>query len=160
MNTQIFYHFTLVLHLIALAMAIGITLANAIAHKQFWKLFDQNKSMGLAVLRTALKFRIYGMIGLALLILTGTIMLWLFNWTMVELLWLKIKMFFVLLLFVNGFTRGRTTSEKLEELLKQITNPTDFQPDTKRLRRHLTLFHFTQLTLFTIIIILAVFKFG
>ena len=59
MNTHTILQTALVLHLIALAMAIGITLANAIAQKQFWKLYDQNKSQGIAAFRATLKFRIY-----------------------------------------------------------------------------------------------------
>jgi len=160
MNTQTILRITLVLHLIALTMAVGITIANAIAFKQFWKLYYNNKEHGLSAFRAITKFRVFGIIGLMVLILTGLILLWLFNWTLGELLWFKIKMFIVVLLFVNGFTMGRITSEKLETLLRQEAGSTDLQPDTKRLRRHLIIFHFTQLTLFTLIIILAVFRFN
>jgi hypothetical protein len=160
MSTQTILHVTLALHLIALTIAMGITIATAIAFKQFWRLYDKDKERGLSAFRAITKFRVFGITGLMVLILTGLIMLWLFNWTLAGLLWFKIKMFIVVLLFVNGFTSGRTTSQKLEALLKQEAGSADFEPDTIRIRRHLMIFHLTQLTLFALIIILAVFRFN
>jgi hypothetical protein len=160
MSAQTILHITLVLHLIALTIAVGITIATAIAFRQFWRLYDKNKEYGLSAFRAITKFRVFGIIGLMVLILTGLIMLWLFDWTLAGLLWFKIKMFIVVLLFVNGFTSGRTTSQKLEALLKQEAGSPGFAPDTKKLRRHLMIFHLTQLTLFALIIILAVFRFN
>lgn len=151
---------TLTLHIIALAMAIGITLANAIAQNQFWKLYDTNKEQGLAGFKATTKFRAFGIIGLMVSILTGLVMLWLFNWSMTELLWFKIKLGIVVLLFVNGFTIGRTTSDKLDAILNSEKNADDLKPETIRLRRNMQVFQLTQLTMFIIIIILAVFRFN
>ena len=159
MNPQIILQITLVFHLIALAMAIGITLANAIANRQFWKLYDKNKEQGLAAFKATTKFRVYGMIGLGLLILTGLIMLWIFNWAFMDLPWFQIKLVIVVLLFVNGFTLGRTTSEKLEKILMEENDSSDVYPETIRLRRNMQIFLLTQLSLFIVIIILAVFRF-
>jgi hypothetical protein len=159
MNTQTILQIALVLHLIALAVAIGITLANAIANRQFWKLYDRNRPLGLAAFRATTKFRIFGMIGLAVLIVTGVIMLWIYQWTFVELLWFKIKMVVVVLLFVNGFTLGRTTAQKLERILNVEDKSGDPHPETTRLRRNLETFQFIQLALFVVIIVLAVFRF-
>ncbi|MBK9729854.1 MAG: hypothetical protein IPO83_00925 [Chitinophagaceae bacterium] len=151
---------TLTLHLIALAMAIGITLANAISQYQFWKLYDSNKEQGLAAFKATTKFRVFGIIGLMVSILTGLIMLWLLNWSLTALLWFKIKLAIVVLLFVNGFTLGRTTSDKLDAILKSENNTDEVQHETIRLRRNMQLFQLTQLSMFIIIIILAVFRFN
>jgi hypothetical protein len=158
MNTQTILQITLVLHLIALTMAVGITIANAVAFKQFWKLYDKNKEYGLSAFRAITKFQLLGIFGLALLILTGTIMLWLFQWTLVDLIWFKIKLFLVMLLFVNGFTMGRTTTMKLQSLLSKEKQLDKLEPDTTQLRKHLQIFQLTQLSLFILIIILAVFR--
>lgn len=159
MNTQTILQITLVLHIIALVIAIGITLANTIANRQFWKLYDQNKEQGLAAFKATTKFRIFGILGLMLLIVTGIIMLWLFNWTLGQLLWFKIKMFIVVLLFGNGFTLGRSTSKKLEKILLVENIPNEVQPETIRLRINMSIFQITQLSLFVIIIIISVFRF-
>jgi hypothetical protein len=159
MDKQTILQLALAFHLVAMGMAIGITLANAVANNQFWKLYDKSKEQGLAAFRATVKFRVFGMMGLALLILTGVIMLWAVHWTLVELLWFKIKLFLVFLLFVNGFTLGRTTSQKLEEVLKAENKSGGVHPETIRLRKSLQIFQLTQLGLFVIIIILAVFRF-
>jgi uncharacterized membrane protein YbjE (DUF340 family) len=159
MNTQTILQISLVLHLIALAMAVGITIANAVAFKQFWKLYDANKEHGLAAFRAITKFQLFGIVGLSLLILSGITMLWLSQWTFVELLSFKIKMSLVVLLFVNGFTLGRTTTLKLQKLLSEEKQPDELQTETTRLRRNLQIFHLTQLSIFTMIIIFAVFRF-
>jgi hypothetical protein len=159
MDKQTILQLALVFHLVALGMAMGITLANAVANNQFWKLYDKSKEQGLAAFRATMKFRVFGMIGLALLILTGVVMLWAVHWTLVELLWFKIKLFLVFLLFVNGFTLGRTTSEKLEKVLKAENNSGGVHLETIRLRRNIQIFQLTQLGLFISIIILAVFRF-
>ena len=160
MSTQVILKSMLVLHFIALALAIGITLANAVAFRQFWKLYDRNKAHGLSAFRAITKLQVFGILGLMLLILTGIAMLWLFQWTLVALLWFRIKLLFVLLLFVNGFTLGRTTTMKLQVLISEERDFDKLQPETIRLRKNLRIFQLTQLCLFTIIIILAVFRFS
>lgn len=160
MNTQIILQIMLTLHLVALAVTIGIALVSVVLHRQFWKLYDNNTGQSIAAFKATLKLRIYGIMGLGILILTGVMMLWLFNWTMAELLWFKIKMFIVVLLFVNGFTIGKTTSEKLEKILNSENRIDKVQHETIRLRKRMRIFQLTQLSLFILIIILAIFRFS
>jgi hypothetical protein len=160
MTTQIILYTALVVHLIALAISIGITLANAIACLQFWKLYDKDKAQGLAGFRAIAKFQLFGIIGLSTQILTGLIILWVFKWTLVELLWFKIKLFMVVLLFVNGFTLGRTTSLKLQKLFSANIQTDKPESETGKLKRNILIFQVIQLSIFIIIITLSVFKFS
>jgi uncharacterized membrane protein YbjE (DUF340 family) len=160
MNTQTILNIALTVHLISLTLAVGITVANAVAFPQFWKLYDKNKEQGLSAFEGIAKFQLVGIIGLLLLILSGITMLWVFHWTLGEQLWFRIKMILVLLLFVNGFTLGRTTTLKLRKLLKRKKDDNDAKPQTNRLRKNLQIFNLTQLSIFIVIIILAVFRFN
>jgi hypothetical protein len=160
MDTQSILNIVLVLHLIALSMAIGITVANYVAFQQIWKLYDSNKEQGLAAFRSIAKFRLVGIIGLLLLIVSGITMLYLFQWTLTSLLWFKIKLFIVLLIFVNGFTMGRIENEKLDKFLSEERQLKPSQTDTAKLKRHLQIFNLTQLLLFVLIIILSIFRFN
>ena len=72
------------------------------------------------------------------------------------LLWFKIKLALVILLFVNGFTLGRTSTTRLQNWLK---NPQDPQVDTGMIQRSLKTFQTIQLTIFIIIILLTAFRF-
>jgi hypothetical protein len=160
MNTQTILNITLVLHLIALSVVIGITIANYVACQQSWKLYDSDKDQGLAAFRSIAKFRLVGIIGLLTLIVTGITMLYLFQWTLISLLWFKIKLFIVLLIFVNGFTIGRIQNEKLDAFLLEEGQSRSPQIDTKKLKRNLDIFNLTQLLLFVLIIILSIFRFS
>lgn len=158
MSTQTLLHICLAVHLFALTMAVGVTIANAVASSQFWKLYDTNKEHGISAFRGIKKFQILGGLGLLLLIASGFTMLWLYNWAYGEQLWFKIKMTCILLILVNGFTLGRITNLKLGKLLKGDHLSHQSQ-DTSSLRRNLTIFYSTQLSLFLLIIVLASFRF-
>jgi len=160
MNNQTILNISLVLHLIALSLAMGITIANYVASKQFWKLYDTNKEQGLAAFSSISKFQLFGTIGLLLLIISGITLLYLFQWTFISLLWFKIKLSIVVLIFVNGFTIGRMQTLKLQALLTKEGKSNELQTDTINLRRNLQIFHLTQLSLFILIIVLAVFRFS
>jgi hypothetical protein len=160
MNTSSILHIALVIHFIALAMAVGITIVNPVAFRQFWNLYDKNKKQGLAAFRATKNFLLVGMIGLGLLIITGIIMLWCYQWTLADLLWFKIKMSCVVLLFLNGLLRGRKPNIKLLKLLSEEKSTNEVQPETMHLRKQLQIFHLTQLGIFIIAIIMAVFKFN
>jgi hypothetical protein len=142
-----------------MVMVAGITIANAIAFQQFWKLYDTNREQGLAAFRGITKFRLVAAIGFPLLILTGIALLWLYQWTFAELLWFKIKMFLVLLLFVNFFTLGRASTLKLQKFLSGKINSDALQSETTRVRRNLLIFNLTQLSIFILIVMVVVFKF-
>ncbi|HEU5290734.1 MAG TPA: hypothetical protein VFU05_08845 [Cyclobacteriaceae bacterium] len=157
MNTQTFLHISLVVHLIALTMVVGITIANAVASHQFWKLYDMNREHGLSAFKGIKKLQLFGMLGLLLLIFSGILMLWLYNWAYGEQLWFQVKMTCLVLILVNGFTMGRITTLRMEKLLKEGSD-TKHQ-DTQRLRRDMKIFQLTQLSLFMIIIVLASFRF-
>jgi hypothetical protein len=146
------------LHLIALVIAIGITLSNTIAHIEFWKLYDADKEKGLAAFQATKKFRVFGIFGLMLLIISGVLMLWLYQWTFIQLVWFQIKLFLVILLFVNGFTLGRTTSEKLDVIIKTEAK-TNRATEIKKLKKRMQLFQFCQLIVYLLIIAVVVLRF-
>ena len=65
---QTILHLSLVVHIIAISMVVGITIANFVAFKQFWKLYAVNHEQGLSAFRAITNFQFIGMIGLLLLI--------------------------------------------------------------------------------------------
>ncbi|HMI65171.1 MAG TPA: hypothetical protein VK517_04005 [Cyclobacteriaceae bacterium] len=157
---QTLLHLSLVVHIIAISMVVGITIANFVAFKQFWKLYAVNHEQGLSAFRAITNFQFIGMIGLLLLIVSGTTMLYIVEWTFLSLLWFKIKLSIILLIFVNGFTMGRIQTVKLQAFLSGEKTSAEPQHDIGKIKRNMQIFHLTQLTLFVIIIIVSVFRFG
>jgi hypothetical protein len=82
------------------------------------------------------------------------------EWAFLSLLWFKTKLSIVVLIFVNGFTMSRIQTLKLQAFLSEEEKSTECQPDIPRLKRNLQVFHLTQLSLFVLIIIVSVFRFG
>lgn len=158
---QLFYRTLLTLHIAGMATAIGMTLANFVAFKQFWKLYENDKVLGVLAFRGISKFNLLGMLSVFVVILTGLGMLWTIHWSFWQLLWFKIKLSLVLLLFINGFTMGRIYNEKLTSLITQANDLTQKPSmDIAKLRRGLQTFQVVQLLIFLLIIIMVVFKFG
>jgi uncharacterized membrane protein SirB2 len=159
MNTQSLLHLLLSIHLIALTMAVGITIASTVASNQFWKLYDKDKLQGISAFRGIKKFQLFGGLGLLLLIVSGVGMLSLYNGAFHDQLWFQIKMTCILLMIVNGVTLGRITTNRMSKLLNgdgQTSNP---GTDIPRLKRNQAIFYATQLSLFVVIIVLASFRF-
>src|SRR5882762_4307952 len=157
MMSQTILHTSLVVHIIGVSMVLGITIANYVAFRQCWKLYGTHKEQGLSAFQAVSKFQIVGITGLLLLILSGIIMLYLFQWTFYELLWFKIKLCLVLLIFINGFTTGRIQTLKLIAFLSEASESPE---DIALLKRNLRVFHLTQLMLFFLIIVVSVFRFS
>lgn len=155
-----FYEIAKLLHIIGFITAIGVTLATLIAYTQFWKLYDTNNEQGAAAFRSFSQLQTAGMIGLFLALLGGIIMLALAHWSFTALLWFKIKMGLVILILVNGFTLGRTTSLRLSELIAPDHRSDEDARDVQSLRRRLNVFLVLQLGIYAAIIILSVFRFG
>lgn len=160
MNTQIILNIFLTLHIIAISMVVGVTIVNYIAFKQFWRLFDKNRQQGLTSLKGISTFQMVGLTGMALLLLSGIAMLWLFQWSFISLLWFKIKLLIVLLVFANGLTKGRKLHVKLQTFFADENNLNELKRNTDKLKQSAVSFQLSQLILFISIIILSVFKFG
>lgn len=152
-------HLTLMVHLVALTMAVGVAIANAVVSSQWWKLYDGNREHALTAFEATKKLQTIGLIGLVLLIISGFTLLGLYRGGYGGQLWLQIKMAVVLLILLNRFTLGRSTNSKLERMIRGEQPSSDLSYNL-RLKRNSKIFHLTQLSLFVIIIVLAAFKFN
>jgi hypothetical protein len=146
------------LHLIALILMAGTTLLDFITVRGFWRLFKKQKERAFGLLEaTASYSRMIG-IGAAFLIITGFGMMFITHGVFGEQLWFRIKFVFVLLLVANGVFVGR----RLGIRLRKTVSATDLvNPDgIIQVRKNLYRFHISQLFIFTVIIILSIFKFN
>jgi uncharacterized membrane protein len=146
------------LHLIALILMAGTTLLDFITVRGFWRLFEKQKEKAFGLLEATVSYsRMIG-IGAAFLIITGFGMMFITRGVFGEQLWFRIKFVFVILLVANGIFIGR----RLGLRLRKTASGTDLEnPDgIVQVRKNLFRFHISQLFIFTIIIILSIFKFN
>ncbi len=157
---QTIYHTSLVLHIIGLTMLAGITLADFILFKQFWKHLENNKQQGLAINAAMARLPAFFGIGVLLLIFSGVGMMAITHGVFGEQIWFRIKIALVVIIIINGLTVGRRQGAKLRKILPDIASEKGIDSRLLKIKARLRRFHISQLTLFIIIFILSVFKFN
>lgn len=154
---QTLYQVVKTLHIFGFITAIGITIANLIAYQQFWKLYIRDREQGISTFKVVQKLQVAGMAGMAILLLTGITMLAFIHWSFIALLWFQIKLGLVVLLFLNGLTLGRTSAMSLQALMKQESPASEVV--VQAIQDRTRVFFTIQLILFSIIVVLSVFRF-
>ena len=160
MTTLNFYHLALVTHIIGFTMMAGITLADFVTTKQFWKQYANDKPRAIAINTAMAKFPKFFGIGIILLILSGVTMMAITNGAFGEQIWFRIKFGLVIFIILNGLAIGRRQGAKLRKLLSRETPDENIETKLFNVKLNLNRFHITQITLFTIIFVLSVFKFN
>ena len=160
MTTLNFYHFALVTHIIGFTMMAGITLADFVTTKQFWKQYANDKPKAIAINSAMAKFPKFFGIGIILLILSGVTMMAITNGAFGEQVWFRIKFGLVIIIILNGLAIGRRQGTKLRKLLSHETPDENTNARFLKVKSNLNWFHITQITLFTTIFVLSVFKFN
>ena len=148
----------LTIHLTGFVMVAGTTIADFIAFRQFWNQYELDAVNGRAVFQAISKFPILFRIGIIFIILSGVGMMAITHGVFGEQLWFRIKFALVLLVILNGLITGRRQSMKLRRILNADL-PDNFT-NIARVKGNLKTFHYVQLTLLIIILILSVFKFN
>lgn len=156
---QTFYLILKTLHIFAFVAAIGATLTNLIAYRQFWKIYSRDRLQGISAFSIIQGLQIAGMAGMIVLLLAGIGMLAIAHWSFVELTWFQIKLAVIALIFVNGFTTGRTSTMKLKALVEAGPKG-PAEAEVALLKSRVRLFFAIQLALFATIVILSVFRFN
>lgn len=146
------------LHILAFIVGIGITVANLIAYNQFWKLYQLDFEKGIASFAIIKGFFVAGAASMLILILAGLGMLAIAEWSYVQLLWFQVKLGMIVLIFVNGFTQGRSSAMKVQALIERKGaggDPVEISSLQAQTRRFISL----QLLIFFTIVVLSVFRF-
>jgi uncharacterized membrane protein SirB2 len=160
MTTLNFYHLALVTHIIGFTIMAGITLADFVTTKQFWKQYVNDKPKAIAINGAMAKFPKFFGIGIILLILSGVTMMAITNGAFGEQTWFRIKFGLVILIIVNGLAIGRRQGTKLRKLLSPESRDENSDAKLLKIRSRLNTFHISQITLFTMIFVLSAFKFN
>ncbi len=147
-----------VLHIFGFATAMGVTLATYVAYNQFWKLYFANRERGLAAFSTVSVLQIFGMTSFLLVLGAGISMLAIANFSFVSLLWFQVKLVLIALLFINGFTLGRTATVRLQSFISGKGGSND--QEVAVVRNSMKRFQAVQLILFAVVVVLSVFRFS
>ena len=159
MDSQTLYQIAKTFHLAGFIIAVGVTLTTFLAYNQFWKLYAVNHGQGLAAFKTFKLIQTVGMVGLMIVLVAGISMLAISNWTFIHSLWFQLKLGLIGLIFLNGFTLGRTSTLQLNAFLTKDSHIAHQEnQEAKRLKNRLRTFQMIQICIYSIIILLSVFR--
>lgn len=148
------------LHLTGLVLIAGMTIADMIAYRYFWKLYDIDKPKALPIFDTARNFQKLSLLGALLLILSGVGMMAIFHGEPGEHLWFRIKIVIVAAIILIGPLVARPTGAKLQKLLNANIIDAASQQQIMQLKARVNMLHLLHLVFFATIVILSVFKFN
>lgn len=160
MKTLALYHLALVIHIVALTMIAGTTLADYMIFKQFWKRYPADKPKSLAIVEALAKLLVLFGAGFLLIIISGVYMMYVTNGAFGEQIWFRIKFALVVLIIINGLAFGRRLGVKLRRRLSDEASGKSTGDGILKLRRSLSLFHISQMAMLVTIFVLSVFKFN
>jgi uncharacterized membrane protein SirB2 len=145
----------LVVHLAGLALMAGTTVSELIVFRAFSKRLGKDGVASSSLLDLAAGFPMMLGIGAGALILSGIGLMAVTHGAFTHQLWFQVKMLLIVAIILNGFITGGKHERRLKEGIR--TNTPDM---IKSAATNLQHFSMTQMALFLVIIILAVFKFN
>jgi len=134
----------------------GTTLIDTIVYKQFFKLYTINQTKAQGVLEATAKVAVLFAVGFGLLLLSGVSIMVLTNGIYGEQTWFRIKMILVIIAIINGLAVGRRTGIQI----RKNVEANGAAANLAALKQKLLIFHIIQLTIFTVIFVMGVFKFN
>ena len=150
---MIWLNIFLIAHLSGLALMAGTTVAETVVFYIFSKSFQKDGAPALNLLGLMDKLSALLGIGAALLIISGTGMMFITHGAFAHQIWFKIKLGLILTLILNGFLVGGRQSSKLKRRL-------DVNEQLTGIISNIKLFFMAQMILFFTIILLSIFKFN
>jgi len=155
---QLVYDLAKVLHIAGIVAAAGIGLIDLILFRYFWNIYGQHTGEGIVVERVLMRLQRVMAIGMALIIISGVMMMFYLHAVWGQQLWFRIKMGILLLIVVNGLVFRRRLGNRIHA--RVIAEPNGLWITQGSLRGGLTVVQLVQLLLFIIIFTLSVFKFS
>jgi uncharacterized membrane protein len=141
-------------------MMAGMSIADFITQKIFWKQYAVNRQEGLSIFNAAAGFQSFLAIGAVLLLITGVGMMALTHGVFGEQLWMKIKIGLVVLIIVNGPIVGRMQVQKLKHLLMGENQSPGVLARIMEMKRRINLISVLNLMFLASIVVLSVCKFN
>ncbi|HEY0612218.1 MAG TPA: DUF2269 family protein [Chitinophaga sp.] len=158
MGTINLFPLALVLHIIGVALLTAGSLGSYVTLKQLWKYYPEDERQATAVFKTSQAYNIFFAIGGVLILISGFLLLRVFQFAVTKQLWFEVKMGLVIFLILNARIFGGPVIKKLQGLLSSQNGVADVL-QLGMLRRRLGIFHALQLLALLIIFVLAVYKF-
>lgn len=148
----------LTFHIIGLAIAAGLSLANFLTFQKFRKVYFNNKNEALIILDGNAKLPQIANIGIAISIISGVAMMILTDGVFIKQLWFEIKLGLLIIIILNIVWRSHLKKELHKMIAGNETGT--YGSSFPELSRMIHISAFVQILLFLLIFILAMFRFN
>ena len=157
---HIIYNIALVAHIVGITIMAGTTFIDFITFRQFWKNFSSNKTKGLLIEDLLNKLQRFMGIGMAVIIISGVVMMIYLHQVWGQQIWFRIKMGFLVLIIINGLGFRRILGSRLRKAITAGLSGPSFEKDSSTIERNVLIVHIFQMFFFIVIFVLSVFKFN
>lgn len=157
---SILYNLFLILHITGITTMAGATLIDYLGFKHFWKTFSTDLTKAMVQEQAISKLQKLMGFGMLLILISGIGMMFFMHTVYGQQTWMKIKIFLVLIIIINGLGIRRRLGSRLTKLLTEINPVEKINEGIPKLRSKLNAVGIIQLFLFLIVFILSVFKFN
>jgi hypothetical protein len=156
MNTLSLLHLFLVLHIIGISLMVGTSVVERFTFGAFRRRLKRGDAASIVLLDHLSRLGVLLGIGAALLVLSGTGMLFLTGGVFVHQGWFKIKLVLVGMLILNGFGFGGRQMARLKKLMQPAVARIPLDTALRETLTKVSLFYVLQLMIYLVIIGLSV----
>lgn len=148
----------LFIHIIGITCIAGGIIGGLVLENQIWKHVHRSPEKVSVLAPLMSKYPAIIQAGTLLMLLSGFLMLKALSWAVVGQWWFIIKMALVVALVLNGMLVARPNGNKLRVLVGQLVNGQSVETELKTIRKKMTIFHISEMTLLIVVYLLAVFQ--
>lgn len=153
------FPFGLFIHIIGITCIAGGSIGGLLLEKQIWKHVKESPENVRVFGPLMSKYPVIIQAGTLLMLISGLMMLDALGWKTAGQWWFIIKMAFVIALVLNGVLVARPNGARLRSLVPLLIKGENVQIEINKVRRNLTVFHISELSMLLLVYLLAVFRF-
>lgn len=148
----------LFIHIIGITCIAGGSIGGLILENHIWKYVRESPEKVSVLAPLMGKYPVIIQAGTLLMLLSGFLMLKALSWAVVGQWWFIIKMTLVVALILNGRLVAKPNGTKLRVLIGQLLKEQPVERQLKTVRRKMTIFHISEMSLLMVVYLLAVFQ--
>lgn len=149
----------LFIHILGITLIAGGSLGGLVLENQIWKSLPGSPERVQALSPLMPKYPIIIQAGTLLMLFSGLIMLGALGWAVAGQIWFIVKMLLVVALVLNGIWVAKPNGARLRALIPRLMQGEPVAAEIAKVKRNMTVFHITEMTMLVVVYLLAVFRF-
>jgi hypothetical protein len=149
----------LFIHIIGITCIAGGSIGGLFLEKHIWKHIRESPEKVHVLGPLMSQYPAIIQVGTLLMLISGLMMLEVLGWIVAGQWWFIVKMILVVALVLNGMLVAKPNGAKLRILVPRLINGEDVKVEIAKVKKNMTWFHISELSMLVIVYLLAVFRF-